>query len=68
MRAFPARLRTFPARRRGTAVLAAVLTPTQDALSMLLLLGPLVTLYYASVAIAYVIDLRRARQAVAASV
>jgi sec-independent protein translocase protein TatC len=45
-----------------SSVLAAVLTPTQDALSMLLLLGPLVGLYYVAVAIAYVIDLRRGRK------
>lgn len=50
-----------------SSILAAVLTPTQDALSMLLLLGPLVTLYYVSVGIAYVIDLRRERQAIEAS-
>jgi sec-independent protein translocase protein TatC len=42
-----------------SSVLAAVLTPTQDALSMLLLLVPLVGLYYASVVITYFIDLRR---------
>jgi sec-independent protein translocase protein TatC len=42
-----------------SSVLAAILTPTQDALSMLLLLVPLVGLYYASVIIAYFIDLKR---------
>jgi sec-independent protein translocase protein TatC len=42
-----------------SSVIAAVLTPTQDALSMLLLLIPLVGLYYASVVICYFIDLRR---------
>jgi sec-independent protein translocase protein TatC len=51
-----------------SSVIAAVLTPTQDALSMLLLLVPLVGLYYASVVVAYFIDLRRKqREAVAAS-
>ena len=35
------------------AVLAAVLTPTPDAGSMMLMLVPLVALYYASVALAY---------------
>jgi sec-independent protein translocase protein TatC len=42
-----------------SSLLAALLTPTQDALSMLLLLVPLVGLYYASVVVAYLIDLRR---------
>ena len=42
-----------------SSVLAAILTPTQDALSMLLLLVPLVGLYYASVIIAFFIDFRR---------
>jgi sec-independent protein translocase protein TatC len=42
-----------------SSVLAAILTPTQDALSMLLLLVPLVGLYYASVIIAFFIDLKR---------
>jgi len=42
-----------------SSVIAAVLTPTQDALSMLLLLIPLVGLYYISVGITYFIDLRR---------
>src|SRR4051812_4277201 len=41
-----------------SSVIAAILTPTQDALSMLLLLVPLVGLYYASVVVAYFIDLR----------
>ena len=41
------------------AVLAAILTPTQDALSMLLLMGPLIGLYYLAVVFAYFIDLRR---------
>ncbi len=41
------------------AVLAAVLTPTQDALSMLLLMGPLIVLYYVAVGVAYFIDARR---------
>lgn len=45
-----------------SSVLAAILTPTQDALSMLLLLVPLVGLYYVSVVIAFFIDLRRARE------
>jgi sec-independent protein translocase protein TatC len=45
-----------------SSVLAAILTPTQDALSMLLLLVPLVGLYYLSVIIAYFIDLRRGRR------
>jgi sec-independent protein translocase protein TatC len=35
------------------SVIAAVLTPTPDAGSMLLMLVPLVVLYYASVALAY---------------
>ncbi len=47
------------------SLLAAVLTPTQDALSMLLLLVPLVGLYYVAVAVAYFIDLKRARTAAA---
>ena len=42
-----------------SSIIAAVLTPTQDALSMLLLLIPLVGLYYISVGITYFIDLRR---------
>jgi sec-independent protein translocase protein TatC len=42
-----------------SSVIAAVLTPTQDALSMLLLLVPLVGLYYISVVFTYFIDLRR---------
>lgn len=42
-----------------SSVLAAVLTPTQDALSMLILLVPLVGLYYLSVGIAFLIDARR---------
>jgi sec-independent protein translocase protein TatC len=41
------------------SLLAAILTPTQDALSMLLLLVPLVGLYYVSVVIAFFIDLKR---------
>ena len=45
-----------------SSVIAAILTPTQDALSMLLLLVPLVGLYYLAVGIAYFVDLRRARQ------
>lgn len=48
-----------------SSVLAAVLTPTQDALSMLLLLVPLVGLYYLAVGFAYFIDLRRDRRAAA---
>jgi sec-independent protein translocase protein TatC len=48
-----------------SSVLAAILTPTQDALSMLLLLVPLVGLYYVAVGFAYFIDLRRDRQAAA---
>src|SRR3954467_15831788 len=43
-------------------VIAAVLTPTQDALSMLLLLVPLVGLYYASVVVCYFIDLKRSKE------
>ncbi len=46
-----------------SSVIAAILTPTQDALSMLLLLIPLVGLYYVSVVIAYFIDLRRKQRA-----
>ncbi len=42
-----------------SSVLAAILTPTQDALSMLLLLVPLVGLYYISVVIAFFIDMKR---------
>lgn len=48
-----------------SSVLAAILTPTQDALSMLLLLVPLVGLYYLAVGFAYFIDLRRERRAAA---
>jgi sec-independent protein translocase protein TatC len=48
-----------------SSVLAAILTPTQDALSMLLLLGPLVGLYYVAVGFAYLIDLRRDQKAAA---
>jgi sec-independent protein translocase protein TatC len=48
-----------------SSVLAAILTPTQDALSMLLLLVPLVGLYYVAVGFAYFIDLWRDRQAAA---
>ena len=47
------------------SLLAAVLTPTQDALSMLLLMGPLIGLYYVAVGISYFIDLRRGRNAAA---
>ncbi|MFT3927124.1 MAG: twin-arginine translocase subunit TatC [Myxococcales bacterium] len=50
-----------------SSVIAAVLTPTQDALSMLLLLIPLVGLYYASVIVAYFIDLRRKQETLEAS-
>jgi len=50
-----------------SSMLAAILTPTQDALSMLLLLVPLVGLYYVAVAIAYVVDLKRARVAEASA-
>lgn len=46
-----------------SSILAAILTPTQDALSMLLLLVPLVSLYYVAVGAAYFIDLKRARTA-----
>jgi sec-independent protein translocase protein TatC len=42
-----------------SSILAAVLTPTQDALSMLLLLVPLVSLYYVAVGFAFIIDMRR---------
>lgn len=48
-----------------SSVLAAILTPTQDAISMLLLLVPLVGLYYVAVGFAYFIDLRRERRAAA---
>ena len=48
-----------------SSILAALLTPTQDALSMLLLLVPLVGLYYVAVVIAYFVDLKRARSATA---
>lgn len=44
------------------SMLAAILTPTQDALSMLLLMGPLIGLYYLAVMIAYFIDLKRAKR------
>jgi sec-independent protein translocase protein TatC len=44
------------------SVLAAILTPTQDALSMLLLLVPLVGLYYGSLIVVYMIDQKRARE------
>jgi sec-independent protein translocase protein TatC len=44
------------------SLLAAVLTPTQDALSMLLLMGPLIGLYYLAVGLAYLIDLKRGKQ------
>lgn len=44
------------------SLLAAILTPTQDALSMLLLMGPLIGLYYLAVMIAYFIDLKRAKR------
>jgi sec-independent protein translocase protein TatC len=44
------------------SLLAAVLTPTQDALSMLLLMGPLIGLYYVAVVLSYFIDLRRKRE------
>jgi sec-independent protein translocase protein TatC len=51
-----------------SSILAALLTPTQDALSMLLLLVPLVGLYYIAVGFAYFIDLRREkREATAAA-
>ncbi len=50
-----------------SSVLAAILTPTQDALSMLLLLVPLVGLYYVAVGFAYFIDLKRARTAEASA-
>jgi sec-independent protein translocase protein TatC len=41
------------------SVLAAILTPTQDALSMLLLMGPLIGLYYLAVGVTYFIDKSR---------
>lgn len=44
------------------SVLAAILTPTQDALSMLLLMGPLVGLYYLAAGAAYFIDRSRRDQ------
>lgn len=47
------------------SVLAAILTPTQDALSMLLLMGPLIGLYYLAVGCAYFIDLKRGKSAMA---
>jgi len=43
------------------SLLAAILTPTQDALSMLLLMGPLIGLYYVAVGLSYLIDLKRRR-------
>lgn len=46
------------------SLLAAILTPTQDALSMLLLMAPLIGLYYLAVALAYLIDLKRRRSAI----
>ena len=45
-----------------SSLLAAILTPTQDALSMLLLMGPLIGLYYLAVVLAYFIDLKRAKR------
>jgi sec-independent protein translocase protein TatC len=48
------------------SLLAAILTPTQDALSMLLLMGPLIGLYYLAAGLAYLIDARRARETAAA--
>ncbi len=45
------------------SVLAAILTPTQDALSMLLLMGPLVGLYYLAAGAAFFIDKSRRNQA-----
>jgi sec-independent protein translocase protein TatC len=45
------------------SVLAAILTPTQDALSMLLLMGPLIGLYYLAAGAAYFIDKSRRSQA-----
>ena len=45
------------------SLLAAALTPTQDALSMLLLMGPLIGLYYLAVGVTYLIDLRRSKSA-----
>ena len=50
------------------SLLAAILTPTQDAISMLLLMGPLIGLYYLAAGLAYFIDARRAREATAAGV
>ena len=49
-----------------SSVLAAILTPTQDALSMMLLLVPLVALYYLAVGIAFFIDLRRRKKSLEA--
>jgi sec-independent protein translocase protein TatC len=51
-----------------SSLLAAILTPTQDALSMLLLLVPLVALYYVAVGLAFFIDMRRARREAAEAV
>ncbi|MET0283884.1 MAG: twin-arginine translocase subunit TatC, partial [Polyangiales bacterium] len=45
------------------SVLAAVLTPTQDALSMLLLMGPLIGLYYVAAGAAFFIDKSRRTEA-----
>ncbi len=50
-----------------SSVLSALLTPTQDALSMLILLVPLVGLYYVAVGFAHLIDMQRARKAAATS-
>lgn len=48
------------------SLLAAILTPTQDALSMLLLMGPLIGLYYLAAGLAYFIDAKRQRETAAA--
>jgi len=44
------------------AILSAVLTPTPDPVTMLLMLAPLVALYYASVLVAYLFARRREAQ------
>jgi sec-independent protein translocase protein TatC len=46
-----------------TLVFAAVITPTQDPFTMLLMAGPMIALFEGAIQIARVVDKRRARRA-----
>jgi Sec-independent protein secretion pathway component TatC len=44
----------------SVALLAAVLTPSADVVSQLMMMAPLVVLYYTAVAVAYALERRTA--------